>query len=327
MYSTMLMTAIFSTCCSMLTGCGGASAGAEDVAVPAVVAAVAPSGFWERWGDGRAEIDTYSLVTPRYGELRQGSAVLVFVTEDFTDKQRVKSNGGHDDEYPVLKLNEIRHFQTGIYDYELMTSTFLPLDGRSAVGQPTKVSFSAQEWCGHAYEQLVPRGKKLQHTGHSYFDGEADHDRSLPLTNDGVFADVLPILARGLAGQWPAPGTSLEAPLFDSLMRSRFVHTPPAWGTATLERGDRATTVTVPAGTFSVTEFVVTTPAVVSTWQIEQEEPHRIIRFSTSEGEVGELVASERLPYWQMNKQGDEQHLSSIGLSSSTGLAPNTDTP
>ena len=151
------------------------------LALPLVVSASlgAPASaqdFWTHWGDGRAELDGYALVQPRYGATRKGSAVLVFVTEDFSDSLRVKADPGRHpsaDVFPVLKLNAVRRFGTGIYDYAVMTSTFL----RVAPGWPlAKVSFSSQEWCGHVWHQLVPRGGKLAGLFHSYFDGEADHD-------------------------------------------------------------------------------------------------------------------------------------------------------
>jgi hypothetical protein len=282
-------------------GCEGASAG------PDVPRAAAPPGFWDHWGDGQAEISSYTLVTPRYGELRQGSAVLIFVTEDFTDGQRVKTDGGHKDEYPVLKLNEIRHFQTGVYDYDLMTSTFLRIDGQAPLGQPVKVSFSAQEWCGHTYEQLLARKGSLQHTGHSYFDGEADHDRTVPLPPDGVLGEALPILARGLVGGWPAATGSGQAQVqvLDTLMHSRFAHEPPQWRQAVVRRSSAPSSVTVPAGTFEVVQVEVQRGKLTSTWQVESAPPHRIVRFTTSEGEVGELVASQRMPYWKLNREGD----------------------
>jgi hypothetical protein len=37
------------------------------------------SPFWQRWGDGRAELAGYDLTTPRYGALRKGVAVTIFV--------------------------------------------------------------------------------------------------------------------------------------------------------------------------------------------------------------------------------------------------------
>ena len=84
--------------------------------------------FWAHWGDGKAELNGYALKQPRYGAVRTGTAVLIFVTEDFSDSLRVKADPGKhpaSDVYPVLKLNAVRDFQTGIYDYNVMTSTFL----------------------------------------------------------------------------------------------------------------------------------------------------------------------------------------------------------
>src|SRR5258708_5205492 len=75
--------------------------------------------FWAHWGDGKAELDGYALTQPRYGQKRAGTAVLIFVTEDFSDSLRVKADPGKHpaaDVYPVLKLNFVRDFQTGIYD-------------------------------------------------------------------------------------------------------------------------------------------------------------------------------------------------------------------
>ena len=117
--------------------------------------------FWDHWGDGKAELNGYALKQPRYGAVRTGTSVLIFVTEDFSDTLRVKADPGKhpaSDVYPVMKLNAVRDFPTGIYDYNVMTSAFL----RVAPGWPVaKVSFSSQEWCGHVWHQLVPRDGKL----------------------------------------------------------------------------------------------------------------------------------------------------------------------
>ena len=62
--------------------------------------------FWKHWGDGKAELNGYALKQPRYGALRDGTAVLVFVTEDFSDSLRVKADPGRhpaSDVYPVLE--------------------------------------------------------------------------------------------------------------------------------------------------------------------------------------------------------------------------------
>jgi len=49
--------------------------------VPVQAASRFGDGFWKHWGDGRAEVASYDLTYPRYGELRSGTAVTVFVTE------------------------------------------------------------------------------------------------------------------------------------------------------------------------------------------------------------------------------------------------------
>jgi len=104
--------------------CGSPSS--PEAAAPAGRALTTESSnaFWAHWGDGRAEMNGYRLVQPRYGAPRTGSAVYIFVTEDFSDSVRVKADPGRhpaSDVYPVMKLNAVRHFQTGIYDYNDIT--------------------------------------------------------------------------------------------------------------------------------------------------------------------------------------------------------------
>ncbi len=40
--------------------------------------------FKQTWYAGKAELSTYNLQQARYGEIRNGEAVLIFVTEDFS---------------------------------------------------------------------------------------------------------------------------------------------------------------------------------------------------------------------------------------------------
>lgn len=132
--------------------------------------------FKEYWFSGEAEINRYRLEQARYGEVREGDAVLIFVTEDFLPELQVKSESGSRAEsgaWLVMKLNQIRKFVTGIYPYSLMTSTFTPL----AIDRhpySLKSSTSAQDWCGHTYLQLNYRGDAYRATLHSYFESEAD---------------------------------------------------------------------------------------------------------------------------------------------------------
>lgn len=84
-----------------------------------------PEGFNAYWYAGKAEISSYNVTQERYGEIRQAEQVNIFVTEDFSASKQVKlDNPAGGDPVPVLKLNSIRRFHTGIYDYSIMQSSF-----------------------------------------------------------------------------------------------------------------------------------------------------------------------------------------------------------
>jgi hypothetical protein len=293
--------------------CGSASPGAPPAVTP--LSTESSNAFWSHWGDGRAEMNGYRLVQPRYGAPRTGSAVYIFVTEDFSDSLRVKANPGKhpaSDVYPVMKLNGVRHFQTGIYDYKIMTSAF----ARVASGWPVaKVSFSSQEWCGHVYHQILPRAGKVDGVYHSYFDGEADGQDNLPQPEGGVYEDVLPILARGWGSTYLQPGQSRKAGYLPSLLRARLEHKKLAWGQATISRSAATSSVKVPAGSFQVSVWTVAEDGgLTSTYQIEAASPYRLVRWSTSAGEEGSLLGSTRLAYWKLNGPGGEKYLAEMGL-------------
>ncbi|MEL6344636.1 MAG: hypothetical protein AAFV53_16085 [Myxococcota bacterium] len=283
--------------------------------------AQAPDGFWDHWGDGNAEVSGYTLTQPRYGQQRPGEVVMVFVTETFTHRQRVKSDGGHRDTYPIIKLNEARDFQTGVYDYNVMTSAFVPLDGSLPQGVPTKVSFSMQEWCGMTFAELTaaytpgtdPTTFNLH--GSSYFDGESKTDRSVDIPPGGVTADALPVYVRGLAGEWLKPGEQRTIGYLPRLMDSRMQHRPMAWTTATARRSETPSEITVPAGTFTIETITVDPDGFGETrWMVETEPPHRIIAWTGPGGERAELTGSYRGPYWQQHGRGQETIRQRLGL-------------
>lgn len=139
--------------------------------------------FKKYWFDGQAEVASYALTQIRYNEERAGNAVLIFVKEPFLKKEQVKANSATDKTVDVLKLNSTKKFNTGIYPYSIMQSTFSPL---RIDAHAIKVTASTQEWCGQTYMQLNNRDK-YEITSHSYFEGEADQKLSLekaPLENE-----------------------------------------------------------------------------------------------------------------------------------------------
>lgn len=134
--------------------------------------------FKNYWFSGQAEITSYTLQQERYGEMRQGSAALIYVTEDFLPETQVKADNPSDQNIPVLKLNKTKNYLTGIYPYSIMSSVFSPLEEKN---HALKVSTSVQEWCGHTYTQLNNRSH-FEIRSHSYFEGEADQIFSLNKT-------------------------------------------------------------------------------------------------------------------------------------------------
>ena len=131
--------------------------------------------FKHYWFSGQAEITSYKLEQSRYGENRDGEAVLIYVTEDLLPEEQVKANTSSATTVPVLKLNATKKFITGIYPYSIMQSSFYPLEGNS---HALKTVVSIQEWCGQMYTQLNNHNQ-FEVESHSYFDGEADQKFNL----------------------------------------------------------------------------------------------------------------------------------------------------
>jgi hypothetical protein len=286
-----------------------------SAALPLAAAGADARDFWKHWGDGKAELSGYRLTQPRYGAPRAGRAVLIFVTESMSESLRVKADPGRhaaSDVHPVMKLNEVRDFQTGIYDYNVLTSVF----ARVAAGWPVaKVSFSSQEWCGHVYHQLIPRNDRVAGVFHSYFDGEADGTDTLPLPGDGVFEDALPILLRGWQTEYLKAGESRSVPFLPSLLAARLRHQRLAWGRATISRSSGTSTLSTPAGRFEVVTWrVAREGAEATTFAFEALPPYRLVRRSSDAGEELVLMGSTRLAYWKLNGPGGERYLKELGL-------------
>lgn len=135
--------------------------------------------FAKYWYGGEAEISRYALKQIRYGEVREGDAVLIFVTEDFLVDEQVKDEGwpSKGKSESILKLNLTKNFVTGVYPYSVMTSVFTPVDILKA--SSWKVTSSTQEWCGQTYMQLNLRDNGYQGLFHSYFQKEGDREFKL----------------------------------------------------------------------------------------------------------------------------------------------------
>ncbi len=271
------------------------------------------------WQDGKAELSSYALTQPRYGELHDGTAVLIFVTEPFSDRTRVKADPGHDasDVFPAFKLNLVKDFQTGIYDYNLMTSVFVALDPKDhrRAGAPAKMTFSGQEWCGNVFDELLFYGDRIDRKRFSYFDGEGDGEEKISYPKDAIAIDELLILVRSFPQPFLREGESKTLAVLGSLERARLLHRPLAFSEGTLTRPNGSERVTVPAGNFEVEVYSMALDGGERwTYSVEKAFPHRIIAWTGPDGEVAKLRGSERLKYWQLHGNKDEDQRARIGL-------------
>jgi len=136
--------------------------------------------FGDYWYQGEAELNHYKLEEIRYGEVREGSAVMIFVTEDFLTEEQVKLESAPAGRVhrTVLKLNYVEEFPTGIYEYNMMASVFSPVQVKQ-YPHAMKVSISSQDWCGHAFFQLNEQPDAFRLQGFSYFESEGDFTKDL----------------------------------------------------------------------------------------------------------------------------------------------------
>lgn len=263
--------------------------------------------FNEYWYRGEAEISTYRLKQARYGRMHEGTATLVFVTEDFSaDKQVKLDRPGADPEdvVKIMKLNYVKKFTTGIYPYSMMKSVFTPVD-RRAYPHTLKVSTSSQEWCGHTFLQLNYRKQRYHLAGFSYFESEGDLSRTLP----GVLLeDELLTLIR-LAPEYLPEG---EIDLIPGSFFSRLQHLPQAQAPAQarMEAVD---------GEEGVQAYVLEYPSLGRSLRIRFEAafPHRILGWEESDGRLtttATRMAELKSAYWQQNRPEDAGLRTQLGL-------------
>lgn len=284
----------------------------------AVMAFVLPAqgdvpSFDDHWYDGKAELSGYKLRIERYGQVRDGECVMVFVTEPFSESKRVKVDDHRknpSDTFTALKLNLVRDFTTGIYDYNTMVSTFV----RAETFEPVKVTFSSAEWCGHVFNEMRFYNGRVEGRYHSYFEDESG-EYELDNPDRAVSEDNLFILLRGLRGHFLEPGQSTEVPYLPGVLYARFAHRRLAWSRATITRDPETRSVDVPAGSFDAIVYRVD-PADGrrGTFYIEAKYPHRIVRWELAPDVSGELTGSTRLEYWRLNQEGDERYRDALGL-------------
>lgn len=265
--------------------------------------------FRKYWHSGLAEVNSYTLSQSRYGENRDGTAVLIFVTEDISKKDHVKLDDAesvsYNDRVNVLKMNFTKNFVTGIYPYSMMLSVFTPVN-RAAYPSTLKATMSSQEWCGQVYTQMNLRGKRYAVKSHSYFQQEGDQNFSVRAK---LLEDELWNLIRLDHNHLPVGNIEVVPGLFFT----RLKHTDLAVQSAFAER-----LVTDSSFVYSLSFNQLSRKLSI---EFQKDFPYKIIRWKeewTENGKVHQTFAilnkTLHIDYWTKNRN---EHLflrDSLGL-------------
>lgn len=270
--------------------------------------------FSDYWYQGKAEVNRYEIEQARYGEIRKGDAVLIFVTEDFNSEKQVKLENYNDEAkakaIPILKMNFVVNFNTGIYPYSVMTSVFTPVD----LSKTLKISNTVQEWCGHTYTQLNLKSNQYVYEGHSYFENEADESYTIGAE---LLEDEIWTLIRVNPQSLPLG----KIKIIPGLIQARFLH----------RRTD------VESATAAITEStseggsLLTYSIKYDTYQrdlnitFKKSFPHEIVSFEGTYidgfGSKAKLLKTKavrthhlQLDYWTKNSEKDSSYRFELGL-------------
>lgn len=259
------------------------------------------------WFQGTAEISSFDLTQYRYGEPRKGEAVLIFVTEDLSEKKQVKLDWPEDagrDAIKVLKLNMTKNFVTGIYPYSMMLSVFSPVFMQS---NPLKLTASSQEWCGQSFTQLNLHRGKYRGKLYSYFEEEGDMDFSV----DAMPEDHLWNLIRFGPDQLPLG----QHALIPGLLEQRFSHVPLAGQKAVIRLKEMDISFLelgveyLQYGRHLKILFEKAFP-----YHIVSFEEVRVLTDGTVEKTVAERKAVHQIDYWNRNKSQDIRYRKELQL-------------
>ncbi|HEU5180564.1 MAG TPA: hypothetical protein VFW45_07215 [Candidatus Polarisedimenticolia bacterium] len=253
------------------------------------------------WDDGKAEVSLYDVEEPLYGTSRRFEARMIVVKEDLRLDTHVKSDRGPipGETREVLKLNHIRLIPTGTYDYHQMLSAYLERDSL----RPVKLSMAHFESCGITFVELLTGAGSLKQVSHSYWDGEADQDLSIPFAREDLLADALPLQLRGMAFSRTVP---LAVNVLPSRIGGRVAKPALVPMTLTFKPAQR---LEVPAGAFDAVEVVLQGPEGKGRFFFDSAFPYLLIKMETAAGGVYRLRKSLRLDYWNHHDPGDEKLL------------------
>lgn len=260
--------------------------------------------FEKYWYQGLAEVNTYDLQQFRYGEKREGEAVLIFVTEDFSKSKQVKLDNPEqagNDAIKVLKLNKTKKFLTGIYPYSMMLSVFTPVYEPST---SLKLTASSQEWCGHTFTQLSLEESLAQEGKYnakifSYFEKEGDQELLVTALPEDELWNMIRLD--------PATIPTGKVSLIPGLLYQRLSHIPlkPEIADVTLSEAESEfQELTVNYEDINRTLKITFEKAFP--FQIVQWEESQTLEDGTEEMTTATRKAVKMIDYWTKNSNNDQ---------------------
>ena len=274
--------------------------------------------FKKRWYAGKAELTSYTLQQARYGEIRNGESVLIFVAEDFSKEKLVKLDEPDktNDKIRVLKMNMTKKFVTGIYPYSMMLSVFTPVS-KEGKEKTLKANCTSQEWCGQTFSQLILNRSNYNWQLQSYFEKEGEQDKKIEAT---LLEDELWNRIRINPSTLPQGKVSL----IPGLLWQRLSHTPISAEDAVLNISAADTFFIKDKG---VQLYTIQYPLIQRTLQIyfRADFPHEIIGWQETYpdgfGNNKKMLTTKAvrkkiiwLDYWKHNANADSTYLDSLQL-------------
>jgi hypothetical protein len=254
----------------------------------------APDFFQNKyWHDGKAEVSVFAATEKREGIVRPSEVKHIVVRETFSPARPVKTDDWQArGAYDVIKLNQILHIPTGTYDFYQMHSGFWRVDN----GRLIKFSLAGIDSCGNAYKEGRIAGSRLSYIANTYWDGMDRVKFTRKLPEDVLFYDELPLKLRSL--DW-TKATSFSASVIPSVIGGKADRLIPAKAAFTVQEapGGKAFQVTMRAGNDQ------------DVFVFDKEFPHVLREWRRADGSALRLKSTVRIPYWKLNKPGDEKFL------------------
>ena len=268
--------------------------------VPALTVAAGPSPFSvdffqnKLWRDGRAEVSVYEAEENREGMLRKAEVRHIVVREPFSPISMVKTDHWQmRGTYDVFKLNQILHIPVGTFEYNQMHSSFWRVDS----GKCIKFSLASIDSCGNTYKEGRVRGRQLNYSAHTYWEGMDEIKGRIPLSATALFYDELPLKLRSL--NWKE-ATAFSAGVIPTIIGSRSDVLRAIPTDFTIEHQPNAKTWQVR----------LTTDSGKDVFDFEDSYPYGLRDWKRADGSSLHLKSSVRIPYWKLNQPGDEKYLS-----------------